>query len=125
MEIRKHIDDTKQKKHKIQNCDAILIMVTPKPKELTAIRKRCTVKSRGGRGLGTTFNEERFNRECMKKFIIGWENIELDGKPLEVTIENKIQCDDNWPQFNECWNDVVMGVDDDDEIESEAEVKNS
>lgn len=125
MEIRNLVDEAKPKKYKILGSDAVLIMTLPKPKDLTSIRKMCTVKNRGSRGLGSTFNEVRFNKECMGRFIVGWEKIDLDGKPLECNLENKIKCDDNWTAFNECWNDVVMGAEDLDAQESEAEVKNS
>ena len=125
MEIRNIVDESKPKHYKIRGCDAKLIMIMPKPKELTTIRKRCTIKSRGSRGLGSTFNEGKFNKECMDKFIVGWENIKLDGQDLEVNLENKIKCDDNWTELNDCWNDVVMGAQEDDELESEAEIKNS
>jgi len=125
MEIRKKVDDLESKKYKIRNSDAILVMVEPKPKELTAIRKACTYKKRGARGLAPEFNESKFNKDCMNKFIVGWENITLDGKPVECNLEHKILCDDNWTEFNDCWNDVVMGAEEADEIESAEELKNS
>jgi len=124
MEIRNLVEERKPKTYKIADCDAKLLIVEPKPKELTELRKQCTYKNRGSRSLGSNLNEKRFNEALMDKFIVGWEAIKLDGKDLECNLKNKIICDDNWTQFSECWNNVIGGFEEAEEEEAEAEVKN-
>jgi len=125
MDIREIQKEEVAKRYKIRDSDAVLLIVKPKPKELTALRKLCTFKKRGRAGLATEFNESKYSNACMDKFISGWEGITLDGKPAECNHENKVLCDENWTEFSECWNEVVVGIDIEDEEESGEEVKNS
>lgn len=126
MEIRNVEEDNEAKKYKIRKSDgAYLMIVSPKPKELTALRKKCTFKKRGRAGLADEFNADKYNVECLDKFVVGWGAITDDGKPAECNRKNKILCDANWTEFSECWNEVVVGIDIEDEEESEEELKNS
>jgi len=124
MDIRKIQEDNKPKKYKIANSEAKLLIVEPKPKELTELRKKCSRRTRGSRALGEILDEKKFNKALMEKFIVGWEGIVLDGKPAPCDLANKILCDDNWKDFSECWNNVVGGFEDEAEDEAEEEVKN-
>jgi hypothetical protein len=124
MDIRKLKEDNKPKRYKIRNSEAVLLIVSPKPKDLSALRKKCTFKKRGRAGLAEEFNSKRYGEECVDRFVVGWEGI-LDGDtPAECNRVNKIQCDEDWTEFSECWNEVVLGIEIEDEEESEEEVKN-
>lgn len=125
MDIREIQKDEVAKRYKVRNSKAVLLVVKPKPKELTALRKLSTFKKSGRAGLAKEFNEDKYGKACLDKFVVGWEGINFDGKPAECNRDNKILCDENWTEFSECWNEVVVGIEIEEEEESEEEVKNS
>jgi len=47
-----------------------------------------------------------------------------NGKVPECNIENKVMFDQNWYEYRECWNSVVLGGEDAELFLDELEVKN-
>lgn len=108
MDIGKIVkEDVEATWEKIPGSDAEVCVRRPKPKRVRQIIKSCT-KRRLVKGKYINIrDDDRMNQMLMDECVVDWKKIEMDGKPLEVTIENKTLLDDNWTQFSDTWNAAV------------------
>ena len=81
---------------------------TLKPKFRRAITKQHTRHRRFAGSLVEDIDSDAVQDAIMYEVIVGWEGIEMDDQPLEVTPENVKMLDDNWPEFSTLWNRVVF-----------------
>ena len=81
-----------------------------KPKDLKFMRKQAMQRKFTNGHIGQTFDNESFGNMILDKSVVDWEGIEMDGKPLPCTKENKELLNDNWAAFSGLWNKVVAEI---------------
>jgi hypothetical protein len=48
-------------------------------------------------------NEDSGEQKMLDAAVLGWKNLDEGGKPMEVTLENKVWLDDNVTEFATLW----------------------
>lgn len=78
-----------------------------KPHRRSHFVRQCTIKKTKRGRLTQDVDDKRLNELYIRECIVGWKNIEDDGKPFPFSPENAILLDQHWPEFNALWNSVI------------------
>ena len=77
-------------------------------KKVKMFSKDCMKVINPGISMQKEIDEEKLNKVLLNEAVLGWKNIEMDGKPFPCTRENKIILDESWEEFRTLWNNVVV-----------------
>lgn len=125
MDINKYLNGSDEGDwYKVSGSDAEIRIKILKPKETDAMRDQCRMRVLQGRRSQETINEKKLNKLMLEKSVIDWRKLENAGEVLQCTPENKILLDENWQEFRDLWNNVVLGGDEAELLRVEEEVKN-
>lgn len=99
-------------------------IVRPTPGVVEEMVRRVTTKTYKRGQVYEEQNNELFARLFCDASILGWENIEENGEPMLVTLENKLRLLRDYHVVQAIWQDVVGREVDVREAIREAEIKN-
>jgi len=94
--------------YKIPDSEALVEIKQVPPKKMEMFSEECQIPINPGRSLETKLDQKKYTKMLIDEAVLAWKNIEMDGKPLPCTRENKIKLDECWLSFRLLWNDVVI-----------------
>ncbi len=112
MDISSFLKDDKldAKWYRIAGTEVEVQIRNIKPQRRSQLIRQCTTtKIKRGR-TDKTIDDIRLNELYIRECIVGWKGIEEGKQDFPFSPENAIELDQNWPDFNALWNDVIESL---------------